>query len=121
MSHGARLFLSTALMLMFLAPTPTFATEPLDRMSGAGEDTREARILQRELSFLLAPIQSKEDLAAYLLHIENNAQSNSPLLRLTPDARKRFINSLVFTEKGLASYYYGDLVVQLSASEAYRT
>lgn len=49
-------------------------------------------------------IQSTQELQAYL-----QATPNSPLNHLAPDARQRFVNSLVFTDKGLGSFQYSEL------------
>jgi hypothetical protein len=49
-------------------------------------------------------IKSTQDLQAYL-----QKAHTSPLDRLSPDAKRRFLNSLVFTRFGLASYQYTDL------------
>lgn len=74
----------------------------------------------RELAFLLAPIKTKEDLDRYLEELRQNPNATSPLHQLSPGARDRFLNSLVFTEAGLGGYYYGDLQAQLTASQIYR-
>jgi hypothetical protein len=44
---------------------------------------------------------------------------NSPLSHLAPEARQRFVDSMVFSADGLASYSYADLQA-LSATEVYR-
>jgi hypothetical protein len=59
-------------------------------------------------------IQSAKELDAYL-----RATPNSPLDRLPAAAKQRFIDSLVFTENGLASYTYIDLEA-LSPTEIYK-
>lgn len=74
----------------------------------------------RELAFLLAPIKTREDLDRYLEELRQNPEARSPLHLLSPGARDRFLNSLVFTETGLGGYYYGDLQAQLTASQIYR-
>jgi hypothetical protein len=74
----------------------------------------------RELAFLLAPIKTREDLDRYLEELRQNPEARSPLHLLSPGARDRFLNSLVFTEAGLGGYYYGDLQAQLTASQIYR-
>lgn len=59
-------------------------------------------------------IQTAEQLAAYM-----NSTPSSPLSHLAPDARQRFVDSMVFGANGLASYSYSDLQA-LSATEVYR-
>lgn len=77
----------------------------------------EDKELQRQhVEQALAPIQSRQDLDDYL----RQASSHSPLNRLSPDARKRFLDSLVFNQNGLVGYRYDDLSAELSATEAYQ-
>ena len=59
-----------------------------------------------------AIIQSSEDLDDYLEGV-----GPSPLDRLSPAARQRFLNSVVFGDEGLGSYRYADLEAELSVSE----
>jgi len=66
------------------------------------------------LMLLIAPIRSSAELDLYLAQ-----HRNSPLHQLRPDLRQRFIESFVFTKKGLASYSYLPLE-RLSVTEAYR-
>lgn len=49
-------------------------------------------------------IQSARDLETHL-----QTTPDSPLNRMSPDARQRFVDSLVFTDRGLASYRYVEL------------
>jgi hypothetical protein len=81
---------------------------------------REALVPAQELAYLLAPIKTKEDLDRYLADLRQNPEAQSPLYALTPAARDRFLNSLVFTQGGIGGYYYADMQAQLSASQAYR-
>lgn len=81
----------------------------------AGDDGT-GRQDERELDVLLtqraAPIQSVQDLEKHLA--EN---PNSPLLRLSDAGRTVFLDSLVFTEKGLASFNYKPLENELTPSQ----
>lgn len=61
-----------------------------------------------------ALIQSIEDLNDHL-----QSTADSPLHRLSPAARQRFVDSLVFGENGLGGYQYADLEAELTASEIY--
>jgi hypothetical protein len=62
----------------------------------------------------VSQIQSAKELDAYL-----RTTPNSPLDRLSVAAKQRFIDSLVFTENGLASYTYIDLEA-LSPTEMFQ-
>lgn len=73
--------------------------------------------LQRKLDLIAAPIKSKADLDR---HMEVSAIIDSPINRLSPLARKRFLATLVFNENGLVSYGYADLVAELGAADIYQ-
>lgn len=72
---------------------------------------------RRELSYVLAPVKSAADLAAYVATTPKNV---SPLERLSPAAKNRFLKGLVFNERGLAGFDYSDLQAELSATEIYQ-
>ena len=75
------------------------------------------RDLARELlSNRLPPISSREGLAAFM----RVAESGHPLRRLSPPARRRFLESLTFNENGLTGYRYDELLAELPASEIYQ-
>jgi hypothetical protein len=59
-----------------------------------------------------AIIHSSDDLNDYL-----ETADRSPLDRLSPAARQRFLDSLVFGDGELGSYSYTDLEAELSVSE----
>ncbi|HKI85293.1 MAG TPA: hypothetical protein VKA53_00975 [Thermoanaerobaculia bacterium] len=73
------------------------------------------RLMQRQLDFMMAPIKSRDALMRYMQN-----HPNSPLSALSAGARQRFVDSLVFTPRGLGGYYYADLEAELSASQIYR-
>ncbi|MEX1829016.1 hypothetical protein [Luteibacter sp. CQ10] len=80
------------------------------------QDSHARRIsYQREIDEARAPIKSESDLRKYLL----TESLSSPLNRLSPDAKARFISSLIFSEKGLGSYNYQSLEDELTASQIY--
>lgn len=60
-------------------------------------------------------IHSTKELNDYL-----NSTPSSPLNRLPKETRQHFVDSLVFTKAGLASFQYSDLI-SLSATEIYQT
>lgn len=57
-------------------------------------------------------IDTKAELDTFLA-----AGKASPLDKLSPLARQRFVESLVFSDGGLGSYGYADLEAELTASE----
>ncbi|HEX7803012.1 MAG TPA: hypothetical protein VF471_09675 [Pseudoxanthomonas sp.] len=69
---------------------------------GSGIDlVREMNATQIEIDQATAPIKSKSDLERYL-----RTTPDSPLNKLPPKLRDKFLKSLVFTRHGLASYSY---------------
>ena len=102
-----------ALMLLIASPLamaldpPGTAPSPMEWMSAVGDR-------QVDIDLAVAPIRSSAELDLYLAQ-----HRNSPLHQLRPDLRQRFIESFVFTKKGLASYSYLPLE-RLSVTEAYR-
>jgi hypothetical protein len=112
-----KLIKSTMLVLaIIVASAPNMTVQAADRERG----DRVTKDRGQELAFLLAPIKTKEDLDRYLEELRQNPEARSPLNLLSPAARDRFLNSLVFTEQGLGGYQYGDLQAQLTASQIYR-
>lgn len=61
-----------------------------------------------------APVHSTADLDRYL---KATAKAPSPLDRLSPLARQRFLDSLEFRDGALVSYGRSDLIAELSADE----
>lgn len=106
--HAAKGFVATILLgLAFQAG----ATGP----AHAGLQRADAE-LRRVLSYELADVKSRQDLAEHL----RLAGTASPLNALSPGARERFLDSLVFNENGLVEYRYDDLARELSVTQAYR-
>ncbi|MCC4588966.1 hypothetical protein LL962_17980 [Xanthomonas sp. NCPPB 1067] len=94
-----------------------FATSVvIARDAGVSGNNVDASIDQRLLDQEVAPIRSRAELREYLRVMP----AQSPLLLLSYSSRERFLNSLVFSENGLASYSYEDLVAQLNALDAYK-
>ncbi|HEX6096537.1 MAG TPA: hypothetical protein VF432_09455 [Thermoanaerobaculia bacterium] len=120
-----KLIKSTMLVLaVMIAFAPAITVQAGDISKGdrviRGREQDVALERGRELAFLLAPIQTAEDLDRYLAELQQNPEARSPLNLLSPAARERFLNSLVFTDRGLGGYHYGDLQAQLTASQIYR-
>lgn len=75
----------------------------------------DARLDQRILDRIAAPITNRAALDEYA----RSLPAQSPLMSLTKESRKEFLDSLVFTERGLASYQYVPLQ-KIDAADAYR-
>jgi hypothetical protein len=82
------------------------------RLSAAAGIPTEARFA---MDRAVAPVKSEQDLVEFMA---KSGQDN-PLTLLSPDARKAFINSLVFTDSGLASFNHAILERELTATESY--
>ncbi|WP_130617441.1 hypothetical protein [Dyella amyloliquefaciens] len=72
---------------------------------------------QHQLDFIAAPIKSSSDLQSYLTLMP---KALSPIEKLSPGAKRRFLASLVFNENGLVGYDYSDITAELPASDVYR-
>lgn len=81
------------------------------------QDAERRALLQREIAGRLATIRSEADLHSYLASART---ANSPLDLLSAGAKRRFLESLVFTPNGLGSFTYADIRNELTLSEAYR-
>jgi hypothetical protein len=80
-------------------------------------DAESRALLQREISNRMAKVKSEADLQSY---ITSTRGSRTPLDLLSPGAKQRFIDSLVFTPNGLGSFTYADIRNELTLSEAYQ-
>ncbi|WP_052234898.1 hypothetical protein [Alteromonas macleodii] len=81
-----------------------------------GKGLSEARIIyehQKRIDNALAPVKTTQDLFEI-------ASQGSPLDALSPDAKQRFIDSVVFTSKGVGSYHYQDLEAELTPTQIYK-
>ncbi|MDH5823578.1 hypothetical protein QFW77_11330 [Luteimonas sp. RD2P54] len=95
------------------AGSPAFVMQaPQDIADRLGE----RELLERELAYELAPVKSEADLRSLLVE----GAEGTPLAALSPGAQQRFLQSLVFSEAGLASFYYEDLRAELSPTQIYR-
>jgi hypothetical protein len=102
----ALVLLSVTPLAMALDP-PRTVPSPMEWVSAVADR-------QADIDLAVAPIRSRADLRAFLAQ-----HRDSSLHRLKPDVRERFIDGLVFTEKGLASYSFLP-IERLSVTEAYR-
>lgn len=94
---------------LFSAPTSTWA--------GSNSSCPVGHNFQLDLAALIAPIQSQEELKNHLADLQKNS---SPLNLLSPSAREQFVNSVTFNDKGVTSYRYDVLELELTLSQAYR-
>lgn len=95
-----------------MAATPALAGTPwTDRR--VAEAVNEVAITQYEVDSAVAPIKTREDLERHLMSVPN-----SPLRRMSSEALATFVDSMVFTRHGLASYSYAPLQT-LSVADAY--
>lgn len=84
--------------------------------ANAGEHERSEVGLRALLAYELAEVKSSSDLKKY----QDRAGRTSPLEKLSPAAKSRFIESLSFSQNGLSQYRYDALQSELSASETYK-
>jgi len=83
-----------------------------DLSGGAATAAIDQQLIDQEV----APIRSQAALRQYLRVMP----AKSPLRLLSASSRERFLGSLVFSKKGLASYSYEELAAHLTAFEAYK-
>ncbi|MFC5436531.1 hypothetical protein ACFPME_08180 [Rhodanobacter umsongensis] len=95
------------LFLLALAP-------PLAAWAASAPDDGVTR--NATLAMPAKPITSRAELDAYL---RDTPPANSPLSWLTPGARRRFLDSLVYGEHGLGGMNLGDLRYALTREQAY--
>ncbi|WP_139120007.1 hypothetical protein [Xanthomonas graminis] len=74
----------------------------------------EVLLLQQEVELATAPVKSKEKFSLYF-----SATPSSVFFKLPVSVQDSFRKSLVFTEKGLASYSYASLSDYLSVQQIY--
>lgn len=106
MPHAAMtrlLFLLSPLLL-----SPVLATEPAAAPAGV--------TIRPALAIPARPIATREQLDAY---VRDTPSANSPLSWLTPGARQRFLDSLVFHSRGLGGMNLDDLGYELDREQAY--
>ena len=72
--------------------------------------------LQRDLANLGAPIKSERSLSRHL----SAGLTDSPLGRLSQPALRRFLASLQFNERGLATFRYTELEAELTPTQIYQ-
>lgn len=100
-----------------LASACFFLMASTSSASAAHTDSRALRRggAQASLYAATAPIRSKVALIQYMSN-----DSDSPLRKLPPIVLQNFVDSLVFTPKGVGSYSYLGLSSYLSAAEIYQ-
>jgi len=79
--------------------------------------TEEILSLFDALCFATPLIRSRAELDEYMAQYTS---SNNPLSWLSPDARRRFLNDLEFSERGSMNFPSADIEAELTLSQAYR-
>ncbi|WP_147455555.1 hypothetical protein [Solilutibacter pythonis] len=102
--------------ILLLFAIGSFTALPARAQDSATDEALDKELLERQIAHNAAPIKSEPELRQYIASGKGNAR---PLSYLSESARKRFIKSLVFTERGLASFDYWDLRAELTAAQAY--
>lgn len=105
--------LTSALAIAASAFLPATAAQPTSEevlLESAAQN--EAR--DRAIDFARGPIKSEADIRSYM-----HAHPASPLHRLSPAARDRFLASIRFNENGVTTYEYSDLRAELTASQVH--
>lgn len=104
--------LAGLISLVFISPNIAKADKPKEK-DLLIKEIQDRELLQRQIAWELAPVKNQS--ALVLL-----ATKKSPLDKLSPESKKRFIDSVVFTEKGIGGFYYGDLELELTPTEIYK-
>jgi superfamily I DNA/RNA helicase len=107
------------LLLLSLSLGPwagSISAQPVLERTAADSSLFERELIEREIANRMAVVRNKAELASYLA----SAPKNSPLMLLSKGARQRFLQSLIFTDRGLASFQYSELRSELNASQIYR-
>ncbi|MET0506388.1 MAG: hypothetical protein ABWZ85_13765 [Luteibacter sp.] len=107
-----RAFSSVALAVTMLASGIAFSYDNLSPEKAPASATVTA---QGAIDEARAPIKSEADLQKYLV----SEQATSPMNRLSPAAKAKFLSSLRFGDKALGSYNYEALESELTASQIY--
>lgn len=108
------LTLLSALLAIFVS-TATYSAELPDAVRDA---LLKHELIERDVAYRTAPIHSKAELESYLR--KQNPGNQTPLGLLSSAAQQRFLQSLVFTKGGLASFDTSDLRAELTATQVYR-
>lgn len=74
-------------------------------------------MLDQDVALALAEITSSASLQSYL---RTTPLKSSPLGSLSDSARKRFVESITFNEKGITGFNYADLQAELTPSQTYK-
>lgn len=69
--------------------------------------------LRRQIAWLLAPIKNKRALNTLV-------KNNSVLDELSPAAKERFVDSIIFRKNGLGGFNYSDLEAELTPTQIYK-
>lgn len=106
-----------AMPFVFLLVAGISLSTQAQQVVKGGVSLEERELLERDLANELALIKSQADLARYIASSKGAA---TPLSALSPGGKQRFLQSLRFSDKGLASFDYRDIQSELTATQAYR-
>jgi hypothetical protein len=67
---------------------------------------------QKQIAWAFAPVKTADDL-------HRISHEESPLDALSPMAKERFIESVIFRSNGLGGFYFGDLEAELTPTQIY--
>ncbi|MBI1365379.1 MAG: hypothetical protein GC153_05420 [Alphaproteobacteria bacterium] len=110
--------LAAAVPFCIAAPAsadPAQTPEVLSQTESGVPPAVQVELRHQAIEQALAPIKSKADLDRYL-----STATVSPLDWLSSNAKWEFIGSLVFHERGLASYRYDVLAKELTPTQIYQ-
>lgn len=113
--NSIRLMAVTLLVSMIFVGT-LLAEDHATPNADVSQLIRQQALLDQDIALELAPIKSSVELQQHI----RSLGKNSPLSWLSTPARKRFIGSLRFNEKGITSFKYEDLQAELTASQIYQ-
>jgi hypothetical protein len=115
----ARIGLPALLAWGLIFPVSAFAEfHTTDTVLPGTTDTATATALRIHRAMERAPIKSSAELREHEAAI---SAGRSPISKLSKPARKRFVESLTFNERGLTGLQYADLRAELAPADLYRT
>jgi hypothetical protein len=106
--------------LLVATSSTSFAADLLNKQTDAQQALSQIKIQmeqlethQRQIDWALAPVKTSADMQAMLT-------VKSPLDALSPGAKQRFVDSIVYRAGGIGGFYYGDLEAELTMTELHR-
>jgi hypothetical protein len=108
-----------ALLLLTSVPPALHASAREDSipLAQSGQKSAIFDVQGIEVDTRMAQVKSRAELDAYL---REDSNQDHPLFALSEDGLRQFLGSLVFTERGLASFNASALEAELTATQIYR-